>query len=279
MTARKWMKHVRSKATDIDYKRAHAITGGTVRVFSFFDVHISVPDEYGEVHHDEVALTNALACLAEEKPEIVVIGGDFLELASCSSHGGQARVPLLIDELAVGLAWLERFRDAAPQAEMVYLMGNHETRAMRKLVKDAGVLWGLLDLPEELHLEKLGISWRPYGQLWAPSLEVQSPIVYTHGAWHPKHHAAKAVEMYSRTIRYGHTHRPQTFVVGTPDNGYAMGIGSPCLRTIQPGFRRTPTGHAQGFGVDTICTKTAALHVEQVLMKGRRFLYNGTVWG
>lgn len=206
-------------------------------IVGIFDVH--VPD------HDRRLWASWLDWCRDEKPQEVIIGGDFLELESCSEHGGVARPALLTEELAAGKEALADIRRANPNARLTYLEGNHETRLTRKVINKLPDLDGAVTIPEALELKKLGVSWHKYGDVI-----MRGKLGVTHGWWCNEHHAAKHLRKAKCSIAYGHTHRPQVFTDGGVDGDVNGAFGMPCMRSLNADWvNGAPTGWIQGFGV------------------------------
>lgn len=201
------------------------------------DVH--VPD------HDRALWASFLQWCRDERPVEVIIGGDFLELESCSQHGGVARPSLLVEDVKAGKEALRELRAANPRARMTYLEGNHETRLRRKVVHGVPELDGALRLPELLGLARLHIDFRPYGEVIH-----RGKLGFTHGWWTPDHHAAKHLREIGTSIAYGHTHRPQIYTRGAANGDVRGAFGMPCMRKLEAEWLDgRPSGWMQGFGV------------------------------
>jgi predicted phosphodiesterase len=201
------------------------------------DVH--VPD------HDPALWSSFLAWCRDEQPGEIIIGGDFLELESCSQHGGVARPAHLVEEIKAGRAALAELRKANPKARITYLEGNHETRLSRKVINDLPELDGALSLPEMLDLKGLRIGWHPYGEI-----VTRGKMGFTHGWWSPQFHAAKHLREIAANVAFGHVHRYQVHTRGVADGDVQIAIGQPCMRKLDAEWLDgRPTGWSQGFGI------------------------------
>lgn len=206
-------------------------------IVGIFDAH--VPD------HDKRLWASWLDWCRDEKPREVIIGGDFLDLESCSEHGGVARPALLTEEFDAGREALAEIRRANPRARLTWLEGNHETRLRRKVVNRLPDLDGAITIPRALELKKLGVSWHKYGDVVN-----RGKLGFTHGWWCNEHHAAKHLRKARQSIVYGHTHRPQIYVDGGADGSVAGAFGMPCMRKLSADWLDgQPTGWVGGFGV------------------------------
>lgn len=262
---------VKELAGKASTEKATASGSGTYRVASLWDVHVPEADAF--------AFRAVLDFLADHQPDHIVLGGDFLELESCSMHGGNPNPRALVDEIKAGQKAIQRLRDACPNACLTYLEGNHETRLGRAVVSSIPTLDGALDLPSLLHLAEQGIEWVPYRTLWNPHINATpGKLAYTHGEWTNLHHAAKHLQMYGVSVRYGHTHRPQVHSRGFADGRVSIAIGSPCLRTLDPSWAGPHNGWLHGFGWDEFLPD-GSFTASNVVMAKRRFAWAGKVYG
>lgn len=231
--------------------RATVTSVETTKLVLLFDLH--VPE------HDRKMFHAILAFLEDYKPDEIVIGGDFLELVSCSMHSwndGSAQLEL---DVEAGRTALTALRAAAPNAKMTYLEGNHETRLTRFLMEKAPTLTGAITLPEKLDFAGLNITWVPEGA--QPIHRGTLDILHGHqlgtggGYGLPKYHTAKAVAVYgqpNRRILYGHTHTDQESGQ-TTYQGRATAKSFGCGRSLQPAWLRgAPSGWMHEFGVAVI---------------------------
>jgi predicted phosphodiesterase len=243
--------------------------GATYTVLSLYDVHVPEADAF--------ALKAVIDFAKDVQPSHVVIGGDFLELESCSQHGGCANPRALVDELKAGRKALDRLRDACPTAAMTYLEGNHETRLSRVVASALPTFDGALDLPSLLKLGELGCEWLPYRKLWTPPVP-GAQLSYTHGEWANLHHAKKHLDAYGTSVRYGHTHRPQTHSRSFGDGRVLQSIGTGCLRTLDPSWIGPNNSWSHGFGYDEFAPD-GSVTAHNVVMTKRAFAWGGKVYG
>ena len=94
--------------------------------------------------HDEAAIAVALAICADINPSLVVLVGDNLDGAELgkyrTSPAYQQTTQAAVDRLATLCAEL---RQAAPNARIVWLAGNHEERLPRYILDNAVAAFGL----------------------------------------------------------------------------------------------------------------------------------------
>jgi predicted phosphodiesterase len=183
--------------------------------------------------------------IEETQPDTVIYGGDFMDVESMSSHGGNHSPPKLLDEAAGSRRYLRRAKRVAPHAKHIMLEGNHEDRLNRWLSNNAPNLVGAVSIRGLLQLDDMDIDWVPEDKiLWLGKLAV------IHGKWCNEHHAKKHLSEYGHSSLYGHTHRHQVFTKGqmNTDVHGAFGMPSAC-RHDAPYLKGKPAGWTQGFGV------------------------------
>lgn len=245
-----------------------APSGRPFRLVAFAsDIH--VPE------HDPFAVRAWLKWVKDRQPDMIILGGDILELESCSGHGGNIHsAPLFTHEIESGNRFLDDVQAAAPNAEIVYLEGNHETRLLRKVDTQLPTLAGALSLPELLRLSERGIKWHNYGSVF---FAFGSKLGATHGTKANDHHAKAHLAAYGSSIVYGHTHRPQLYVQGYANNRLRGAFGAPCLRSLDVSWIKGPTGWAQGFVVAHVFDD-GHFTAFPVLMDNQRFAEGGTLY-
>ena len=130
--------------------------------------------------HDRAAMDVALQITQDIKPDVVVAGGDWLDLADWSDK--YARTPNMYwtTQPAVLEAawWLGQFR--AHTDKMYKIEGNHEERMPRQIIEHLKEAFGLrsvdnmtlpplMSIPRLLALHELDIEWvgdYPDGEVW-----------------------------------------------------------------------------------------------------------------
>jgi predicted phosphodiesterase len=241
--------------------------GHVHRIVGLFDVHVP--------QHDVQAWRAALAWIADHRPDEIIIGGDFLELESCSQHGGVARPAMLLEEAEAGKRALRELREAAGHsASILYIEGNHETRLARTVVANLPTIEGVVSIPSLLGLDELGITWAPGG---VPVR--RGKLSFIHGSFANEYHAAKHLRVYGTSVTYGHTHRPQVSTRATATSSLQGSFAMGCLRTLEPGWLNgVPAGWAHGFGIYEI-HPDGDFTVYPVIMGDRKFSWGGKIYG
>lgn len=235
--------------------------------------------------HDRPFWASMMRFIADMKPDEVILSGDFGEYGSVSQHGGGFEAKLTDDLTAVKLALDELRTAAGADAKITYLEGNHESRLPRAIASWAPTLAGSLDLASQLELDKRGIEWVPEHK--QPIRRGLLRVLHGHqllGKYGPKHHAAKAADIYGSSpgveIVYGHVHTTQNFTKAVA-GGYVSALSLGCGRTIGPDEVRwlqgREAGWHHGFGVAFAVGDHVQVHSVRVI-KGR-FIWAGRPYG
>ena len=194
-------------------------------------------------YHDPKAI-NAVKRFIKAKPvDIVVFNGDILDMYDVSSFDKSPdRINSLQEELNMAMKLFGDIRKELPEAEMVYVEGNHEYRLKRYLMRHPE-LFSLeaLQLPNLLRLDKFNIQYtdKPY---YLGNLKV------THGSIVRKFagYTAKAeMEKNDCSGISSHTHRGSAYYRQTPTR-YLAWYESFCLCDIHPEYVVDPDWQ-QGF--------------------------------
>jgi hypothetical protein len=149
----------------------------SLKVFLFPDPHIGFERELttGKLYnfHDRRAMDVAIQLILESQPDVVVLLGDIMDLAEWSDKFFKTPESALVTRPALFETawWITQIRLAAPNAEIVYLEGNHEQRIPKliatylppafDLVGVSNVKWPVLSIPNLLDLDTLGVTWVP----------------------------------------------------------------------------------------------------------------------
>jgi predicted phosphodiesterase len=156
-----------------------------------------------------------LKAMFDWQPDIIVVLGDFGDLASMGDHPPDEVVDepgFLAEVYAVSRALEElEFLGAS---RLVYIEGNHETRLSRHIARNSPELWDCISWPELLKLDDRGWEWVPYRTTFKLG---KLRITHDTGeAGMNAHRSAAQAHMGSTII--GHTHRMAYEVRGTFDS-------------------------------------------------------------
>ena len=110
------------------------IKNGTIVVGS--DVHIPF--------QDSMAVKLFTNYCAKNQPEVIVLNGDIIDMFMLSKFTkGEGRNPL--EEITEARYMLENLRAVCPNAQIYYVIGNHETRLERYVLNKAPELASLIE--------------------------------------------------------------------------------------------------------------------------------------
>tara|TARA_R110000787_G_scaffold37412_8_gene95045 strand:- start:153 stop:1130 length:978 start_codon:yes stop_codon:yes gene_type:complete len=195
------------------------------------------------------------------QPDVIVLPGDVLDFWMLSTKFKRrgADPQELVAEIARGELHIRRLHEAAPNAKIVWIAGNHEERlynyvielapALEPFTQGAGglTLPHLLGLKDEKWFEYIG----PYGEVY----EYDS-FLFKHGESTTQYAAKKELETEGSSGLSGHTHRSQSYF-RTDRKGSHGWWSLPAMCNITgamkpPGYRKgasSVTNWQQGFGV------------------------------
>lgn len=150
----------------------------------------------------------------------IIWGGDILDLRELSHFTDLETKPESLSEaLQRAGDWLYQFRQAAPNANILYLEGNHEKRLRRILAQNLPALyglhaygsvtkWPLISIPNLLNLEKMRIR---YIDGYPDEIYYYKDVGYVHGTLYGTNGAG--LQKLLRDATYdtvaGHDHRIQ----------------------------------------------------------------------
>lgn len=185
----------------------------------------------------------------------IVINGDFADFYNVSSHEKNRDITVdFVYEIEYVKEKLKEMRKRFPDAKIVYLEGNHETRLLRYISKNAYELFGtqIIKVRELLGLDQEGIDFIPYGpyQKYTPT---STDLYIRHEPLQSgKFSAIGSLEKATTSIMFGHIHRPQFGQLVGLNGNILKGYSLPCLCDIKhPVMKYVQTHHqwSQGFAV------------------------------
>lgn len=161
-------------------------------------------------YQDHLGFELMMTVAKDFKPDHVVIMGDFIDMYSVSDHDkNPKRAGRLEEEIKMAVDALWKIKDLGAK-DNIYIAGNHEDRLTRYLMRKAPELWGMLDIPKVLALDKLGFKYVPYR-----SHHNIGKVFVTHDTGKAGVQAHKqALDAFHRSIIIGHTHRMGYIIQG-----------------------------------------------------------------
>lgn len=170
--------------------------------------------------HDEDAITVSLSIIRAAKPTSVVLVGDNLDLPELSSYrlspAYQRTTQATIDRAGLLCAQL---RDAAPDAEIVWLAGNHEERMPKWLLDnaraafglrragDAPDSWPIMSVPFLCNMDDYRIDYRPGFPAADYWVNHRLRVIHGHLVKSGTSTASAYLAREKSSVIFGHTHR------------------------------------------------------------------------
>ncbi len=238
------------------------------KLISLFDVHIP----------ENINLKPVLDFMKDFKPDIVILGGDFLHLNYFSRWAEMKPNDLAGDKFKQDIIIANKILDkidkfAAPKAEKYYLEGNHEER-IRRFIEKFPYLAQVLDLQRELRLKERNYKWVSYN-----NYAKVGKLYFIHGHYTSKYHSNKHLQVYGKNIRYGHVHDYQIASQISPiDFQRRLGISIPCLCHLNPDYMKNkPNKWINGFHYAYIDKNGLFYEFIPIITHGK-FMANGKLY-
>jgi hypothetical protein len=210
----------------------------------------------------------------------VIVLNEMGEWLSMTKHGGNWGASFERDVSAVRRV-LVQIRSVCPDSRIVLLETNHDTRLRRRVMEMMPQLAGHLVIPQELHLDDLGIEWVPET---IPFRVGRLKVIHGHQlasnakGMVPENACKRALQRFGEpgwTVVFFHTHR-EGYWMERHDTGVLEAVNLPCLRTLAPDWTApVPTGWQHGFGVAHI-GPAGQTNLYRVRIENGSFNYGGT---
>lgn len=127
-----------------------------------------IANDFQVPFHDPKALLLFRLFLRRERPDWLILDGDFQDFWEISSYDHTLRMGKEFkDEIDIGRRILRSFRRSLPHARITWIEGNHEFRLRKYLIQNARELYGLpgLSIPNIFDLKRLDIEYVPCREL------------------------------------------------------------------------------------------------------------------
>lgn len=229
-------------------------------------------------YQDDKSLKPLFRFLYHLQPERLFLNGDILDCYEISSFDkNPLNTHTFRDELKTAIDYLDYLNFILPSTKKYYIVGNHEFRLHKYIVRNAPALTGLIDLERELKLKEMNykvINNDLREQYIEPK---EYPILIGHFNKVSKHsgYTAKAlVEMYGKSIIQGHIHRLGIHYKRIHGQ-QLIGIENGCLCKLNPGYVMHPNWQ-QGFTI--IGYKDGEYYPQLIEIKNHKFMYCGRIY-
>jgi predicted phosphodiesterase len=219
MTKNKFIRPIPVSVKEVKLPKVQKLT----KVITLADLHIP----------NEINLDGIYEFLEDEKPDYLILLGDFMDIESLSHWSENKRLTMegkrYRKECDTARQTLDLLRSyAGKQCQIIFLEGNH-CAWVGDYIEQHPEMKGIIDLPIMLDLDKRNIKWIPYRS--DENFFKIGKLYFTHGDTCTKYHAHKLVYDWNCNIRYGHVHSVQTYTKpskrGIGDLHRAMSL--PCL--------------------------------------------------
>jgi hypothetical protein len=227
---------------------------------------------FGDVHGmmmDRQAVSAMLADIKLLEPDEIVIGGDLVECGGwLAKHQPLGFIALsdytYAEDIEAANQFLDRLIEAAPNAVIYFVEGNHEDRVERWIMdtvqsnkRDAQMLWDAFAPASLLRLKERNIEYYRRSLVYvdgAPRGWIKlGKMYFTHTLGRGKNAASQAARKTAGNVTYFCTHREDTASVVFPSVGLVKAFNPGCLCVMQPVWMHSdPTEWSQGYGVDVI---------------------------
>lgn len=251
--------------------------------------------------HDPHLLRQFIDWLATNQPHRIIVGGDLGDFPAQSRHRHKPEWNASAQECVNAMFQiLLAIRLVCPNAEIVFLPGNHDERIRNAIIDHNQGLFELRaadqsgepqalsvwDIRNLLHLDKLGISYiDPAGTYEYALYPISTKLAATHG-WIAQnksgYSAAKTLESLGHSVIVGHTHRRGFYyettyeIDGTPRDRVAVEAGCMCLHKKGLGYARAANWQ-QGF-VTVSVHADGTFAIDPASYVNKKLLWHGQVY-
>lgn len=210
--------------------------------------------------HDPEGCRISIEAARRLQPDDIVIGGDLIDCYPLNRfHVDASRLNSLQEELDLAADYLRKLREAAPNANIHYCLGNHEFRVEKYLGGKAPALATLRGLRIDKLLPCAELNINVYEQGGGPTF---GGILFTHGSFIRKDAGRSALALAmaeGMSVAQGHSHRMGCITV-RQGKRYTYCYESACLHAKNPEYmEHTPDWH-MGFSLFVFYGKDRKTH-------------------
>lgn len=257
-----------------------------VRAGAVDKVRVTCADMHG-MRMDKKAVAAFLSDVKRLNPDEVILLGDMMDcegwLAQHHVLGFVANCDYTFQEdVSATNAFLDELQKAAPDAQIWYFFGNHESRIERAIVDmvlgnqcDADFLNTLWGIETVLRLKERGFTVIRRDQIYAEGfprgwLQLGKMCFAHEAGGRGKNAARDVVSKAAANVTFGHTHREDTATIVFPGVGICKAFNPGCLSHMQPIYMHSdPTSWSQGYAIDYIAKSGEFQRVQVPIWKGQ----------
>jgi hypothetical protein len=200
---------------------------------------------------DTILWDNILKEVRSFKPDVLVLGGDNMNMTAVDHWLHDKGLVRKLEGRRVQDEYEGFTKDIMKPLERIlksdchkiWLDGNHENWIELAIDKNPQGE-GYWEIENNLHLKAKGWEVVPYGKF-----AKVGKLYLIHGQYTNIYHARKTVDVYEKSIMYGHDHTYQVFTKSTPVGNEAhSGIAVPCACGLNPDYQgNKPSAWVNGF--------------------------------
>ena len=216
-------------------------------------------------YHDETALRLTYKLIAAMQPDVIVVGSDAFDLPTISRF--EPDRDLDVDDWLHQLtpywrSFIASLRNAAPDALLPFILGNHDARALAEIKR--------LSVRRVVMQHFIDMVRADDAVLWlGDTQEVEiGNLTVTHGWKTTRHTAAATLQAYQhqRNVIAGHTHRPDFYTVRGAAYSVACAVGG-CLCQLTPHYQigRKHTDWQHGTVIATVDMQSHAASLNNIV--------------
>ena len=228
----------------------------------------------GDVHgmvQDPAAVAGFFAVVEMPEPHRIPLGGDII---TCDGWLSKSQ-PLYVadmdytyqEDIGAGNDFLDRIQEAAPNAVIEMLEGNHEWHIERWAVdqtgnkRDAQMLIDAFGPARLLRLEDRGVTYYrrsiQHTKNAPPGWVKRGKIWYVHEASGGKNAAASSMGMTAGNVVFYHTHKEDSFTKVFPGVGICKAFSPGCLCQRYALYNHSQEhSWTHGYGITYVSVKT-----------------------
>lgn len=245
---------------------------------------VVVANDFHIPFHDEKALLLFKLFLRRERPDWLILNGDFQDFWEISNYDLTPRAGKEFkDEIEAGKKILRSFRRTLPRARITWIEGNHEFRLRKYLIQNARELYCLpgLSMAELFDLKRLRVEYVPCHQGASKFTDnfIRVGDLYV-GHWdkvskHGAYAAKQLVEDKGVSLLQGHTHRFGAHARTLVDGRVLVGIENASMCSRNQSYVSYPNWQL-GFSVVYLNPETGKSHWFPILIgPDHRFIWRG----
>lgn len=250
-------------------------------------VRVIVPDSHG-AHIDHDAARAFLSDLRHLKPKQLVLMGDHLDCGGfLAQHHALGFIPecdfTFVDDVEATNQFLDKIQQRTGNVESYYIMGNHEARIERWIIKqvlanskDAAFLHSMFGPENVLHLADRKI--KPikrniqYNGLKKRGTLKLGKCLFHHGTITGVNAAKKNLDSVGTNVCFAHTHSAQSYTrdwAGGVIGAWNFG----CLCEINPLYGDTKVSNwTHGYGVQIVARDGTFMTIPVPIIDGKSYL-------